>query len=310
MVEKAEGTPLLTSESPQPSASNQLALKAFLTFSILLSLNHGTVTAVLALASSLFDEASAGVGNGLLYFFTGTTALLFAAPLLDRFGTKNSVVAGMAFYCVYVAAYFGGSFSEYVSTQTACAAIGGIFGGVAAGLTWVAQGSYLSVSASAHAESTSCVREDSTAKLSGLFATIYLVCEFGLKLLSWFLLHFVDRVDDDADGQTSGYGPASTGMLAVFTAIAVVSAAASPYLITVPWSESNGNDSSRSGDSASYGSSKSAEGDDRVGAGSDGKIGTDWWQKVGSAYALCAEDPRILLLAPFNISFAFMSAVR
>ena len=112
------------------------------------------------------------------------------------------------------------------------------------------------------------------------------------------------------DSAASVLASAARSASAVASAAGVVSAAASPYLITVPWSESNGNDSSRSGDSASYGSSKSAEGDDRVGAGSDGKIGTDWWQKVGSAYALCAEDPRILLLAPFNISFAFMSAVR
>merc|ERR1712232_22618 len=64
------------------------------------SLNHGTVTTPLIVASSLLDEQVAYIGNGVLYLGTCISGLFLGAPVSSAFGPKVGLLAGMFLYCL------------------------------------------------------------------------------------------------------------------------------------------------------------------------------------------------------------------
>ena len=195
----------------------------FRLFCLIFGIVHGTVTTTLAIASSILDPTAAGLGNGLLYCFYGTTALLLAVPTVETIGARASLIAAIWLMSSYVSAYLIATYAP--ATQLAAAATGGVLGGLATGTLWVAQGVYFADSARAHARRSGCSLTLATARLSGVFAIWLLGLEAALKLLSSLLL-----LSDPSD-PTTRVSTSETSMMATFTALAILGAIASLFWI-------------------------------------------------------------------------------
>eukprot|EP00929_Paragymnodinium_shiwhaense_P116854 TRINITY_DN8681_c0_g2_i1.p1 TRINITY_DN8681_c0_g2~~TRINITY_DN8681_c0_g2_i1.p1 ORF type:complete len:476 (+),score=91.99 TRINITY_DN8681_c0_g2_i1:61-1488(+) len=147
------------------------------------SLNHGTVTTPLIVASSLLDERVAYIGNGVLYLGTCISGLFLGAPVSSTYGPKVGLMAGMFLYCLYVLGFtLAAAFEGQPALSASCWVIGSACGGMAAGVLWTAQGTYISTTATMLAEVTEETRDVLTARLFGHFAWVYLVLEVGSKV--------------------------------------------------------------------------------------------------------------------------------
>ena len=100
------------------------------------SLNHGCVTALVALAAS---ELGSSLGNTtlfILYAFYTLSAAFLSNGLVARAGAKRTLVLSLGAYCAYVASYAVAFFTPMNRIVIGRAAVGG----VAAGCLWPAQG--------------------------------------------------------------------------------------------------------------------------------------------------------------------------
>jgi len=151
---------------------------------LLFALNHGVVTTPLGVASSLLAPEVANTGNGVLFSATLLSSLLLGAPVVGGFGAKQGLLAGMLLYCVYVGCFGLAVLCDPgAPEQWQLFLAGSGSGGLAAGVLWTAQGSYLSSSVAALAAADpGRDRDVSSAELSGGFATIYLGLEVVSKL--------------------------------------------------------------------------------------------------------------------------------
>ena len=156
--------------------------RGFVYMSVMFSLNHGTVTAVLALASAEFGARLGGASAGTLYVVYTSSALLAAPAAVARLGAKRALVAGLSLYCCYVASFLVAL--EAVAVRAPAAIVGAAIGGVGGGLIWTAQGVYFARAALSYARASATAPEAANATLSGVFATLYLGLEVAMKLLS------------------------------------------------------------------------------------------------------------------------------
>lgn len=178
--------------------------------SLAFSLNHGTVTALIALASSSLGKALGNVSSGLLYLIYTLTAAFAANVMTSKFGPKKTLVLGLSIYCMYVASYLIAFIAPKSSWGVVL--IGSAFGGVAAGSIWPAQGVYFAVCAELYSGHACVSREEANSCLGGYFAATYLGCEVTMKLLSSIVPEFL---------------PNGTEVLfALFTVLAIASVAA------------------------------------------------------------------------------------
>lgn len=161
---------------------------SFLLMAIAFSINHGCVTAVLALSSAELGKELSGDSSGTLYITYTLSALLAATGLVRRLGAKWSLVSGLGLYCTYVAAFLIAV--RVPAIKWPAAIIGSAIGGTAAGWLWTAQGVYFGRIAERYAIATGETSQASTAWLASLFASIYVGCEVILKLASSFLYEF------------------------------------------------------------------------------------------------------------------------
>lgn len=189
------GTSEVSSRTPEQLRSN------FERMGVLFAANHGVVTTPLTVATSLLSNEVASLGNGTLYAFTLLSSLLLGVPMVAGIGSKNSLLVGMLFYCIYAAA-FAGSLAAVDSPdlQRTLFLSGSACGGLAAGVLWTAQGSYFSSTATAlaarpkpsDAANTAApgaseeggregAREAASAALAGNFASAYLLLEVGSR---------------------------------------------------------------------------------------------------------------------------------
>ena len=153
---------------------------SFLLMAIAFSINHGCVTAVLALSSAELGKELSGDSSGTLYITYTLSALLAATGLVRRLGAKWSLVSGLGLYCTYVAAFLIAV--RVPAIKWPAAIIGSAIGGTAAGWLWTAQGVYFGRIAERYAIATGETSQASTAWLASLFASIYVGCEVILKL--------------------------------------------------------------------------------------------------------------------------------
>jgi len=141
------------------------------------------------------------------YSFSGIAGSTYVVKTL---GARDALILGMGLYVAYVVAF-------WIATvlppyKDAAAAVGAVLGGIGAGFLWTAQGAYFAQAATAHAQALERQQqgyddglmvavedteqrqrqqhstENSTAKLAGIFAFIYLAFEVGLRALSTILL--------------------------------------------------------------------------------------------------------------------------
>lgn len=162
-------------------------LRNFIGMSLLFSTNHGCVVSCLSLASSRLGA----VGNwqsGILYLSYTGSALLGATYTVKKLGPRNSLITGLALYCVYVTAFWIAS--SFPGHTKPASFLGALVGGVGAGLLWTAQGAFFARAAECHALALAQETSLSTSKLAGIFAFIYLGLELLLRSLSSVLLKF------------------------------------------------------------------------------------------------------------------------
>ncbi|KAJ8603718.1 hypothetical protein CTAYLR_000211 [Chrysophaeum taylorii] len=185
----------MAQQPPQPTSAvgtektGRELVANFTVMSLCFSLNHGTVTALIALASSSLGTALGNVSSGVLYLIYTLTAAFAAHAMTAKLGSKKTLVVGLGIYCFYVVSYL----VAYAIPESRWYAVivGAAFGGVAAGSIWPAQGVYFARTAELYAVRTDITREAATSQLGARFAATYLACEVTMKLLSSIVPSFV-----------------------------------------------------------------------------------------------------------------------
>lgn len=213
-------------------------LISFVIMAVCFSLNHGTVSACIPLASGAFGDELGSYSLGTLYLFYTVTALGLSTAIVKALGQKWALVTGLGIYCVYVLSYFVAR--EVPSARWYVVEFGSACGGVAAGFLWTAQGGYFSRCAKAYAAAAQGSVEAATAKLSGIFATVYLGFEVVLKLLSSLVIVIAcgDAFDGDIlTGSCSDAERKNSGevlVYAIFALVAVASTVGMVFIELVP----------------------------------------------------------------------------
>lgn len=169
-------------------------LRNFILFALCFSLSLGTVTASIPLATSQFGKDLGSYSLGTLYSLYTVAAMFLSVPLLDALGTKTALIVGQVLYAVYVGSYLLGREIHDSTGRWLVVLFGAAIGGVAAGLVWPAQQGYFTKCAAAHAklltppglseEEIAQYKGASTARMSSVFATVYLGIEVLMKILS------------------------------------------------------------------------------------------------------------------------------
>lgn len=166
-------------------AAARRTLWNFVLMSVFFSANHGCVVSCLSLAT--FQMGSVGAWqNGILYIFYTTSAVLGATYVVKQLGPRNSLMTGMALYCVYVGCFLVAVLSPFIERPAAL--FGAAVGGVGAGFLWTAQGSYFGRAAEDHASHLVQEVSVSNATLASIFAFFYLAEEVAFRSLSTLLL--------------------------------------------------------------------------------------------------------------------------
>mmetsp|Transcript_19058 Transcript_19058/g.24701 ORF Transcript_19058/g.24701 Transcript_19058/m.24701 type:complete len:450 (+) Transcript_19058:61-1410(+) len=169
-----------TIEKQQVSAHR--IVRNFLIMSMAFALNHGTVTALIALASSDLGSALGNASSSILYVCYTIVAAFFSHYTTANLGSKRTLVFGLSVYCLYVASYLIAYLIPSLQWFAIC--IGACLGGIGAGVLWPAQGAYYSQAAQLLAELGQKERHETNAMLGGYFASCYLSGEVAMKLLS------------------------------------------------------------------------------------------------------------------------------
>lgn len=217
--EPAPRTGSMNSGEPGPpphkaAGTRARILRNFMVMALCFSLNHGTVTALIALAGSELGPSLGSSSLAVLYVVYTFTAAFLSHAVVAALGAKRAIFAGLATYCGYVVSYLIAYFVPAVTRPAIF--IGAVCGGAAAGFLWPAQGAYYAKSAEAYAaaDETFMSREQANSLFGSYFSTCYLACEVVMKLTSSLLPLAVGK---DAATKT---------LYVVYTAVAFGSAAA------------------------------------------------------------------------------------
>lgn len=166
--------------------SSSMVLTNFVVMALCFSINHGTVTAAIALATTDLGPKVGSLGLGVLYTFYTLSALTISAALVQRTGSKWGMVSGLGLYCFYVGSFLVSVIAP--DLKWVAAVVGSTVGGFGAGWLWTAQGGFFSRSAKLYANAKGVDEAQATSLFSGIFATFYVgmevVCKFGSSLLT------------------------------------------------------------------------------------------------------------------------------
>ncbi|KAJ9451193.1 UNC93-like protein 3 [Diplonema papillatum] len=165
-------------------------MPAFLLMTLFFAINHGAVTAIIPLATSQFGTDLGNMSLGVLYFFYTITALLGSTTIVSWLGHKWALCLGCVVYSLYVIGMFMGVVT-HEGLRWFFVLFGSVFGGIAAGFLWTAQGGYFSNAAKHYSTHKGVELKHATAHLSSVFAGFYLCMELVMKLLSSLVLVWV-----------------------------------------------------------------------------------------------------------------------
>jgi len=165
-------------------AGPKTVLLNFVVMSVCFSVNHGTVTALIALSSSNLPEKLSGQSVGALYVCYTLSALFFANSCVAKVGPKWTIFLGCTLYCAYVGSFLVANNVAAGGVMKAACIGGGIIGGLGAGVLWTAQGKFFAASADLYASLKGVSKESSTATLATVFTSIFLGFEFTLKIFT------------------------------------------------------------------------------------------------------------------------------
>jgi len=168
-----------------------LELRAnFFRMSIYFAIGHSCAMTPLVYATSALESQAAYLGNMTLYIAMLISALVLAIPIIGMVGHRRAMVAAMALYTVYVLGFSFASMSTAPSMQRVFFISGSMCAGVAGGLLWTAEGSYMKRSAEAIAREENTAQTLVNSELATQFAFYYLLSEEVAKIL-WSCLMFV-----------------------------------------------------------------------------------------------------------------------
>eukprot|EP00939_MAST-03C_sp_MAST-3C-sp1_P003856 g3856.t1 len=183
--------------------SKMEVLSSFVLMSIFFSLNHGCVTACVALASSDLGSDLGAYSSGTLYLAYTLCALLGSTTIVHFTGVKYGLVSALLLYCAYIGSFIIAR-SVDGDAKWIAALTGSTIGGLAAGYLWTAQGPFMQAAAKLYASSivvdddgsdgplSADAREKiamkkSNSLLASIFGFTYLVCEALMKAAATFL---------------------------------------------------------------------------------------------------------------------------
>lgn len=215
---------------PEPLSSNAL-VQNFLLMATVFSTNHGTVTALIGLATTNLDPDTGNLQSALLYTCYTLTALFAATTIITWCGDRVAIIAGLWGYVAYTASFIVADQFPSITTSAAC--IGGCIGGVASGFLWTAQFSYFGKNAALYAQALQRERHGTDAspadvdlavsQFASWFALLYLSLEVLFKLLQSFI--------GNSTGQLSAGWVQGKDMIYVINTCCAAVAAACCFLI-------------------------------------------------------------------------------
>ena len=181
------------SDTPAPPSSSGSSIRrAFLAMTVLFSLNHGCTVSVLGLANARLG--SVGVRqSGVLYASYTLSALFGASWIVDRLGSRSGLVLGTGLSSLYVTSFYLATAAKSAWPSLgwlveAVALTGAAVGGLGSSVLWVSQGAYFSAASKLYSSAAGIPGEDVTSKFGGDFASLFLLLEVCLKLLSTSLI--------------------------------------------------------------------------------------------------------------------------
>ena len=175
------------SDYPRDIPAADRTLQSFTVFSFLFSANPCAALACLSLATARLGKIGA-FSSVILYLTYTLSSVMGATYIVKELGGRNAMMVGMSMYCFYVGCFWvAASFPDIAAIS---AVSGAFIGGIGAGITWTAQGSYFSSASEDHALNMGCKWSECTASLSGTFAFAYLIEETILHVSSYFLLQW------------------------------------------------------------------------------------------------------------------------
>lgn len=220
---------LRLNDAPRDFTGAAQTLRNFITMSALFSAVPAAALACLSLATARLGSVGAWQ-SGILYLAYTLSAVLGATYVVKRLGSRNAMILGMAFFCMYVGAFLIATL--WPSTLKVAALTGAAIGGIGSGLLWTAQGVYFSQASEEYTLKSGQDWAASTSMLAGIFAFILLAEETALDLLSTFLIR-VFRVPWDV-------------IFAAYAGIAVLATSFMVYVKEYPIESSTGGASSSS----------------------------------------------------------------
>eukprot|EP00808_Paulinella_micropora_P013289 g53166.t1 len=184
------------SDTPRESVLSQRQLMFnFVLMAVLFSINRGTVTSLVALASSELGPELGGQGVAVLYFFYVITSVFVSVCIVRQTGGRLGILWALLLSCIYPTSFLL-AFAQGKDPQKAYIEVlsGSAIGGIGTGFLWTAQGVYFARSAQLYSEATaqgpgqrSVSEQDANTRLGRLFASIYLLSEVLLKAGSSFI---------------------------------------------------------------------------------------------------------------------------
>lgn len=95
----------VSSDVAPPVGGGRSLLVNFVTMAVCFSVNHGTVSAVIGLATSLLGLGLGSTGLGILWSCYVLTAMIFATAILQAVGPRGGLLLGTLGYCCYVGSF-------------------------------------------------------------------------------------------------------------------------------------------------------------------------------------------------------------
>jgi len=192
-----EGTALLASAGAGDEA--KVLFRNFILMAVAFGMHHGAVLTCLGLSSTTVREATAAMGNSVLYVMFALMTLVGATGVLAILGLKRTLLVTAALMACYPLSYLVSTL-KYQDGQFTTGAVvtGGVLCGVAMGPYWAAQGVFYARSAAAHGMAAGTDVEVTNSQFASIFAATLLGFELLLKVAASAVLWNEDYELDTA----------------------------------------------------------------------------------------------------------------
>lgn len=157
----------------------------FILFSLLYSIAHATVDAVLAFSAAELGSSIGSYGGFALYICYTGSAFFLAKPVLGVLSSKTSVFLGLLGLLCYVGSFFLAILFPRFSLEIFVS--GASVGGIGAGVLWTAQGSYYASNSKWYSH---CHQKEfgvTNSIFASIFSGVYLGIEAAFKFLATFV---------------------------------------------------------------------------------------------------------------------------